>query len=62
MNDFTKKQIKNLRKKGISIYGKQWMPGKDGSFANGHTGYLVDDNGTGRVFTFSQVMNLAKEV
>lgn len=49
-----------LTKKGIRIYGLQGLPGKDGSFANGETGYLLDDNGTGRVMTHGQVRALAE--
>lgn len=49
---------KALTRKGVRVYGLQGLPGVDGSFANGETGYLVDDNGTGRVLTYSQVKGL----
>ena len=48
-----------LSKRGIRIVGLQALP-VNGSFANCDTGYLMDDNGTGRVWTFAQVLEATK--
>lgn len=48
MNDFSRKTLKALSKKGISLVGLQ------GDF------YVLNDNGTCKVRTFSQVLELAK--
>ena len=58
--DFARKTIKALAKKGIRIYSKTWLPGKDGSFANGQTGYKLDDNGTSRIVDYTGVLNAAQ--
>lgn len=51
--DFSKATIKNLSLKGIVIVGSQ-------ATMEGDVLYLLDDNGTGRMRTFSQVLELAK--
>lgn len=48
-----------LAKKGITVYGLQALP-VNGSFANCDTGYLVNDKGCGKVWTFRQVLEAAK--
>jgi hypothetical protein len=48
-----------LRKAGVRVYGLQALPDASGSFLNSTTGYLVDDNGTGRVWTFAEVLAFA---
>ena len=47
---------------GLHIRGAQACPDMASPmpFANATTGYLVDDNGTGRVWTFAQVLEAAK--
>jgi hypothetical protein len=57
---FNKKVLKALTKKGIAIIGMTTIPGNDGSYATGFTGYELDDNGTGRVRSYLQVEALAK--
>ena len=44
---------------GIRIIGVQALP-VDGSFLQTETGYCVDDNGTGRVWTREQVLMRAE--
>lgn len=39
-----------LAKCGVRIVGLQFLPGPCG----GETGYIVDDNGTGRIWTYAQ--------
>ena len=61
MNDFSKKTLNALAKRGIRIAGLTVIPGEgDLPFATGERGYLVEDNGTGRVWTWRQVMAAAK--
>lgn len=60
MRDFTAKTRNALARKGIVIMNATFIPGEDGSFANGHRAYNVSDNGCGRVWTFAQVMEAAK--
>ena len=57
--DFGKEVLAGLRKRGIRITGSTWLPGPDGSYANGERGYLLDDNGTGRVRVYSDVLRMA---
>jgi hypothetical protein len=58
---FNKKTLRALTKKGIAIINAQWMPGRDGSYisADAQTGYMLDDNGTGRLVTYLEVLKLA---
>lgn len=57
---FSKKTLKALTRKGIAIVSATYVPGTDGSYTNGETGYILDDNGTERVRSFLQVLDLAK--
>jgi hypothetical protein len=57
--DFNRSTLASLARKGVRITGLQGLPGPDGSFANGERGYLLDDNGTGKVRTFMQVLAMA---
>jgi hypothetical protein len=58
---FSKKTLKALEKKGITIHSATWTPGYDGSYANGFTCYMLDDNGTGRMRSFIEVLDIAGE-
>lgn len=60
MNDFSRKTLVALSKKGISISGITMVPGADGSFANGERAYLLNVNGCGCVRTLLEVLALAK--
>jgi hypothetical protein len=62
MRDFTASTLRALARKGISIRGTQACPDMSSPmpFANATTGYLVDDNGTGRVWSFAQVKEAAQ--
>jgi hypothetical protein len=60
MNDFSKKTIRMLAKKGISLIGLQAIPDEKGSFLNSQRGYVVNDNGTCRVLLFLEVMKIAE--
>jgi|688.fasta_scaffold116117_5 hypothetical protein len=57
---FGKRIVNKLAKKGVKIISAQNMPGADGSYANGETGYMVDDNGTGRLLSALQVLKMAE--
>ena len=62
IRDFSKKTINALNARGVRVVGTQYLPanGSPMPMANGETGYLVDDNGCGRVLTFSQVLKMAE--
>lgn len=60
MKDFSRKTINALAKKGITIYSITLIPSNGPMpYANGDTGYKVNDNGCGRIWTYSQVMEAA---
>ena len=59
--DFSRTTLAGLRRRGIQIVGSTWLPDEKGDFARGQRGYLLDDNGTGRVRTFLEVMALSVE-
>ena len=57
--DFGKEVRAALTKRGVKIIGSTWLPDEKGSYASGHRGYLLDDNGTGRVRDYRGVLSLA---
>ena len=54
---FGRKVVSSLARKGVSITGLQSVP--TGRFADYDTCYVVNDNGTGRVWTYAQVRECA---
>lgn len=62
MNDFSKKTIAALARKGIRIIGLTVIPNghSDLPFATGERGYKIDDNGCGRIWSFSEVQKAAQ--
>lgn len=59
--DFSAKTLRALSAKGIELVGVQALPGYgDMPWANAERGFLVSDNGCGRVWTFAQVLEAAK--
>jgi hypothetical protein len=61
MNDFSKRTLAHLTRRGIRLIGLTVIPADgDLPFANGDRGYCVDDNGTHKVWTFAQVMGAAE--
>lgn len=60
MKDFSKKTISALTRKGITLIGLTMIPGTgDLPWATGETAYILNDNGTQRVRSFAQVLELA---
>lgn len=61
MTDFSRSTIRSLSRKGITVVGVQWLPdmASDMPMACGERGYVLNDNGTGRVMRFIDVMVLA---
>lgn len=60
MNDFSKITVRKLAKKGITLIGLTVIPNNsDMPFANGDRGYRINDNGTHRIKTFTEVLELA---
>lgn len=53
--DFGRKTIAALARKGIRVINVTSLPDAKGSFLNSERGYVVDDNGTGRVFTYLEL-------
>jgi hypothetical protein len=62
MSHFSAKTLRALSRKGVRIVGLQAIPDMSSAMpcANASTGFLVDDNGCGRVWTFRQVLEAAK--
>jgi len=62
MNDFSKSIIRKLAVKGIKLVGLQNIPdmSKDLPFACGERGYVLDDNGSCKVRTYNEVLELAR--
>lgn len=61
MRDFSAATLRLLARKGISIIGLQAIPDMASAmpYANAERGYVVNDNGCGRVWTFAQVREAA---
>lgn len=57
---FGRKAVATLAARGIRVYGLQAVPDAAGSFLNASTAYKVDDRGTGRVWTYAQVVEAAQ--
>lgn len=49
-----------LARKGIAIVGTQAAPAYDGDRVNSGRAYQIDDNGTMRIRSFSEVLSLAE--
>jgi hypothetical protein len=58
MNDFSKKIIRALAKKGIFLIGPVALP-RDGSYLNPDRGYQMNDNGCGKIWYYNQVIEAA---
>lgn len=60
MKDFSRKTLTALGRKGITLIGLTVIPGQgDLPFATSETGYILNDNGTSRVRTFREVLEMA---
>lgn len=62
MRDFSAATLRQLARKGIRLIGLQALPDMSSAmpYANAARGYVVDDNGCGRVWTFAQVREAAR--
>ena len=59
--DFTAKTLRALTKRGIEVVSVQMLPGAGAMpWANAERGYLVSQDGCGKVWTFAQVLEAAK--
>ena len=59
--DFSAKTLRALSQRGVELVGVQMLPGTgDLPCANAERGFVVNDNGCGRVWTFAQVLGAAK--
>lgn len=60
MNDFSKKTVAALARKGIFLIGLTVIPGTgDMPFATGERGYCLNDNGCHRIRSFAEVLAAA---
>lgn len=61
MRDFSCKTLNALARKGITILSVVGIPDMSSPmpFANATRGYSVNDNGTGKVWTFAEVLAAA---
>ncbi len=57
---FGRKVVSALSRKGIRVIALQSIPDERGSFLNSTTGYVVDDNGCGRVWSYREVAAAAR--
>ncbi len=58
--DFTAKTLRALSNRGIAIVGVTMLPDDSGlSFANGDTGYVLNNNGTQQIKRHGEVVALA---
>lgn len=62
VRDFGKALVRKLGKQGVEFVGMQPIPDMTSPmpWANAQRGYVVSDNGTGRVLTYSEVKALAQ--
>lgn len=62
MNDFSRSTLRALARKGITLIGLQAIPDMASAmpFANAIRGYVINDNGTCRIWTFTQVKEAAQ--
>lgn len=62
MRDFSASTLRLLARRGLTILGPVALPdmSSDMPFANAERGYSVNDNGTGRIMTFQQVLEAAR--
>ena len=60
--DFSQKTLSALARKGVTLLGITAIPdmSSDMPFTNADRGYTVSDNGCGRVWTFTQVLEAAR--
>jgi hypothetical protein len=58
MNTLSKKTLRSLSSKGITVLSTTLIPDSTSSmpWANASVGFNVSDNGTGRVLTLSQIL------
>lgn len=57
---FGREAVATLARKGIRVIGLQAIPDETGSFLNSTTGYVVDDNSCGRVWSYREVAEAAR--
>lgn len=59
--DFSAATLRALCAKGVELVGTHMLPGAgDMPWANAKRGFVVNDNGCGKVWTFAQVLGAAK--
>ncbi|QIG73333.1 hypothetical protein EVC03_025 [Rhizobium phage RHph_Y5A] len=56
---FAAKTLRALEKRGVRVLSSTFIPDTAGDYTRGQTAYNIDDNGTGRVWTFLEVLDRA---
>lgn len=56
--DFPTSTRRALKAANCQVVNTTWIPGADGSYANGEVGYLVNHGGTGRMLTYLEILRL----
>lgn len=61
MNTLSKKTLRALSSKGITVFSTTLIPdmSSDMPWANASVAFKVSDNGTGRVLSLREILNLA---
>jgi hypothetical protein len=57
---FGRKATTTLARKGIRVISLQAIPDERGSLLNSTTGYVVDDNGCSRIWSYREVVEAAR--
>lgn len=60
ISHFGRKTVKALAGKKITLVDLTYVPGPGGDFANGETGYVINNDGQGQVKTYLEVLALVK--
>lgn len=60
IGQFGKRVVNRLAKKGIKVIGTQMIPDERGEYANATVAYMLDDNGTGKLRSYLEVLALSK--
>lgn len=58
VSKFGKRVVNKLARKGITVMSAHQLPGERGDFT-GEVGYMLNDNGTGKMRSYLQVVEMA---
>lgn len=58
ISHFGRKTVKDLAKKKIELIDLTFLPGENGDFTTGQTGYVLDNNGQSQVRLYLEVLKM----